>query len=60
MESMINQQVTIYYDDRSHGNNIARKDGFLLGFESNSVIIKNTNGFRELIPLNRIIRIIEK
>jgi len=53
------KKVAIYYDDKSYGNNIAKKDGFCLDDNDRVIVIRNTAGFIEKIPYYRIIRVIE-
>lgn len=53
-----NQEVTVYYDDKTQG--IGRKDAVCVQLTSTSIFLRNSLGHLEVIPLHRVIRIIQK
>lgn len=56
-------KITVYYKDFSnYGSNkgIGRKDGEFIEFSNNTLILKNTQGVIEGIPLHNVIRFIER
>jgi len=57
--TLTNKQVSVYFDDKS-SSGVTRKDGEFLQIENNAIYIKNTGGTVEIIPLYRVIRIVEK
>lgn len=59
MTDLTGKKVSIYYDDKSNYNTVAKKDGLCIEDTNYKIVIKNTSGFTEIIPYSRIIRIIE-
>ncbi len=57
--NLTTKEITIYYDDKSNST-VGRKDGTFLELTNNSIVLRNTNGAVEIIPLYRVIRIVEK
>lgn len=53
-----NNEVTVYYDDKTQG--IGRKDAVCVKLTSTSIFLRNSLGHLEVIPLHRVIRIIQK
>jgi len=60
MMDLKNKDVSIYYDDSSNYNKVARKDGHCLDDTDHKITIRNQSNFIEVIPYSRIIRVIEK
>jgi len=58
MEELDNKRVTVFFDDKSMG--IGRKDAVCIRLTSMSISLRNSNGDIEVIPLNRVIRIVAK
>ncbi len=56
-EALIGKQVSIYFDD---GDRVTRKDGQCTEILTNAIIIQDVKGWYQLIPFNRVIRVIEQ
>ena len=52
------KNVSIFFDDLSIGK-VGRKDAVLVDIDADKIVL-NANGFLEIIPLSRIIRIAEQ
>ena len=59
MNILKDKRITIYFDDESESG-VVRKDGIGISLSNNSIIFKDNSGLIQLIPLYRVIRIIEK
>jgi len=53
---LIGKKVAIYFDD---GSSITRKDGSVIAIFDNFIIFREYH-LSQLIPFNRIVRIVEK
>jgi len=54
-----NKEITIYFNDSSNSG-IARKDGTFLELTNNTILLRNSNGVVEGIPLYKVVRFVEK
>jgi len=54
-----NRHITVYFQDGSR-EHIGRKDGVFVELTNSTLILKNTHGVIEGIPISKIIRFIEK
>ncbi len=53
------KRVSIYYDDRSSHNEVAKKTGICLKDTPSKIFIENMKGYLEIIPYYKIVRIVE-
>lgn len=56
---LVNKKITVYFQDGSQ-QHIGRKDGIFLELTNSTLILRNTQGVIEGIPISKIIRFIEK
>lgn len=59
MVSLESKRVSIYFDDHSGYDKIAKKEALILSDTGRILIFRNAAGFTEAIPWYRIIRVIE-
>jgi hypothetical protein len=52
------KDVTVFFDDKTAG--IGRKDARCVRLTSTSIILRNQQGDLEVIPLARVVRIIQR